>query len=109
LTIFFLIKNILVFSRELVNEFLEVANRAKFRKYFSKTDIENILETIDEYAEFIKVKSKIEICRDPKDNFLLSLSVNGNADFLLTGDNDLLVLDEIGKTRIVTISEFLKD
>lgn len=37
----------LIFSRELLDEFLEVANRPKFRKYFSKTDIENILETID--------------------------------------------------------------
>lgn len=30
------------------------------------------------------------LCRDPKDNFLLSIAKDGNANYLLTGDNDLL-------------------
>ena len=72
---------ILVFSQELLDEFLEVAKRPKFRRFFSASDIEEILETIDEYADFVKVQTQIEVCRDPKDNFLLSLSVDGNADF----------------------------
>jgi hypothetical protein len=99
----------LIFSAELLDEFLAVANRPKFRKYFSKADIENVLETINEYAEFIMVTSKIEICRDTKDNFLLSLSVDSNADFLVTGDRDLLDIKRIGDTKIVTISMFLAD
>jgi uncharacterized protein len=74
----------------LLDEFLEVANRPKFRKYFSKSDIEEILETIAEYADFVVVKTSIDICRDTKDNFLLSLSIDGNADYLITGDDDLL-------------------
>lgn len=97
----------LVFSKELLDEFLEVAKRPKFRRFFSKIDIENILETIDEYADFVIVKSKITICRDPKDNFLLSLAKDGKADFLLTGDNDLLDIGVFEKTSIETISEFL--
>ncbi len=97
---------ILVFSQELLDEFLEVARRPKFRRFFSPADIEAILETIDDYADFIKVQTKIEICRDPKDNFLLSLSVDGNADFLLTGDKDLLDISKFGETSIVTISAF---
>ena len=74
---------ILVFSQELLDEFLEVARRPKFRRFFSASDIEEILETIDEYADFVKVQTKIKVCRDPKDNFLLSLSIDGNADFLV--------------------------
>jgi len=100
---------ILVFSQELLDEFLEVAKRPKFRRFFSASDIEEILETIDEYADFIKVKTKIEVCRDPKDNFLLSLSVDGNVNFLLTGDIDLLDLNKFGETTIITISDFLKE
>lgn len=102
-------QGILVFSQELVDEFLEVARRPKFRRFFSASDIEEILETIDEYADFVKVQTKIEACRDPKDNFLLSLSVDGNADFLLTGDKDLLDLTKFGETTIITISDFLQD
>jgi putative PIN family toxin of toxin-antitoxin system len=98
---------VLIFSQELLEEFLAVAKRPKFRRFFSPSDLEEILESIQEYAEFIDVTSSIEVCKDPKDNFLLSLSIDGNADFLLTGDNDLLILTKFHKTAIVTISEFL--
>jgi uncharacterized protein len=85
----------LLFSHELLEEFITVANRPKLKKYFSKSDLFDLLETIDEVAEFVEVTSEVSECRDPKDNFLLSLAVDGNADYLLTGDNDLLVLGEI--------------
>ena len=100
-------ESILVFSDELLDEFIEVAKRPKFRRFFSRLDIEEMLETINEYADFVKVQTKVEICRDLKDNFLLSLSIDGNADFLLTGDKDLLDLTKFGEAQIITISEFL--
>jgi len=102
-------QGILVFSQELIDEFLEVASRPKFRRFFTITDIEEILETIGQYADFVKVQTKIDVCRDPKDNFLLSLSIDGNADFLLTGDKDLLELSPFGETTIITISDFLNE
>lgn len=71
----------LVFSQELIDEFIIVAKRPKFRRFFSEADIEDILETIDEYADFVDVKVTIDVCRDPKDNFLLSLSQDGKVDF----------------------------
>lgn len=52
------------------------------------------------------VTSKVDLCRDQKDNFLLSLAIDGNADYLLTGDDDLLVLKEVNKTRIMKIADF---
>lgn len=101
-------QSVIIFSDELLNEFLEVARRPKFRRFFPTSLIEEILDTIDEYAEFVTVGTKIEICRDPKDNFLLSLSVDGQADFLITGDSDLLELKRFGETSIIAITEFLK-
>ena len=98
----------LIFSQELLEEFLEVTKRPKFRRFFTTSDIEEILETIDEYADFIEVKSKVRICRDPKDNFLLSLAKDGNADILLTGDKDLLELSQFESTKILAIANFLK-
>jgi len=97
----------LVFSQELLYEFIDVVKRPKLQKYFSQTDIEDILKTIEEYGEFIKTSTNITVCRDPKDNFLLSLAVDGHADYLLTGDTALLELKKIEKTKIITISEFL--
>jgi len=99
-------KSKLLFSQELLEEFVAVAKRPKLRKYISKDELEDLLEIIDEVAEFVNVTSEITECRDPKDNFLLSLAVDGKADYLLTGDKDLLVLKKIGKTEIRTISEF---
>ena len=96
----------LLFSEELLEEFVAVSNRPKLKKYISKDELEDLLETIDQVAEFVKVTSEISECRDPKDNFLLSLAVDGKADYLLTGDKDLLVLEKIGETEIKTISEF---
>ncbi|RZL31255.1 MAG: putative toxin-antitoxin system toxin component, PIN family [Pedobacter sp.] len=100
-------KAVLVFSQELLDEFLEVVSRPKIRKYFRQDDLENLLETIDEYAEFIVVEKIIDTCRDKKDNFLLGLCVDGKVDFLLTGDKDLLILNPFEKTTITTLSNFI--
>jgi len=97
----------LIFSEELLVEFLEVASRPKFKKYFKKSDVDAILDTIDDVAQFVKVVSKTNVCRDPKDNFLLSLAKDGNAEILITGDNDLLQLKKFGKTKIMTIADYL--
>jgi len=90
----------------LIDEFLEIAKRPKFRKYFSSNDVAKLLEIFDTYGELIIVKSNIMVCRDLKDNFLLSLSVDSQADFLITGDNDLLEIKKFGKTNILTITDF---
>ena len=97
----------ILFSQELLEEFIEVTSRPKFHKYFSFHDIANLLRLFDSYGELVTVTSKLEICRDSKDNFLLNLALDGKADFLVTGDNDLLVLEKVGTTKIVTIQEFL--
>jgi putative PIN family toxin of toxin-antitoxin system len=97
----------LVFSQELLDEFLDVVKRPKFRRFFTNEDIEDILETIEEFAIFVPVNSRTDICRDPKDNFLLSLAKDSNAQYLLTGDKDLLDLKLFENTKIITISNFL--
>ncbi|WP_416440564.1 putative toxin-antitoxin system toxin component, PIN family [Leeuwenhoekiella sp. A16] len=99
----------LIFSNELLEEFIDVVKRPKFKKFFSQKDIKALLELFDEYAELIEVSSDLDLCRDKKDNFLLNLSVDGTADFLITGDNDLLVINEIRNTKIITYSEFIEN
>ena len=98
----------LIFSVDSMDEFLTVTDRPKFRKYFTKKDLEGLVELFDVYGEIIAVKSTVDICRDPKDNFLLSLSVDSRANFLITGDSDLLVLKEFEDTKILTMTEYLK-
>ena len=97
----------LLFSQELLDEFVAVAQRPKFKKYFSLADLEDLLLQINTKAEFIAVTSTVAVCRDAKDNFLLSLAVDGKATHLLTGDKDLLILGQQTRTSILTIAEYL--
>lgn len=96
----------LIFSKELIEEFITVANRPKFKKFFNEKDIEKLLEVFDTYGILIKVNIHIHACRDPKDDFLLSLAAKSKADYLITGDADLLVLKKIKKTKIMTWRDF---
>jgi len=96
----------LVFCIELLAELVEVTSRPKLSKYFTVEDWALIFEIIDRHAVLFPVVSSVTLCRDMKDNFLLSLAKDSSANFLLTGDKDLLVLGTFDVTQIVTIAEF---
>jgi predicted nucleic acid-binding protein len=49
---------------------------------------------------------KIVVCRDVKDNKFLELAVSGNADIIITGDQDLLVLNPFQDIKITTPENF---
>jgi len=100
-------KYLVVFSDELFDEFLEVVHREKFARYFNDLNIKILVEIINEKALFVKVFSIVNVCRDIKDNFLLSLAIDGDVDYLITGDNDLLILKHYQKTSILTINDFI--
>lgn len=97
----------ILFSDELFEEFLNVVKRPKFKKYFSKKDVDKLLSIIPTFSELIFVSSNSNLCRDKKDNFLLNPSIDGKADFLLTGDKDLLDLNQIEKTEILSFRQLM--
>ena len=99
----------LLFSKRLFAEFIGVASREKFRKYFSENDIDELSIKMKNVAKMVQTKSLQTQCRDPKDNFLLELAVDGKANYLLTGDKDLLELKTVNKTKIVKIEEFFRE
>lgn len=85
----------LLFSQELLEEFVEVAQRAKFRRYFTLEDLQLLLIRLSFKADYVSVTSSVKACRDEKDNFLLSLTKDGGATHLITGDRDLLIFKKI--------------
>lgn len=97
----------LVSSQALEDELFDVLNRPKFSRRFSTAQIQRFREDYDLAVQHIQVRSHVEICRDPKDNFLLALALDANADFILTGDEDLLVLSRLNDTAILTIRDFI--
>jgi putative PIN family toxin of toxin-antitoxin system len=58
-------------------------------------------------AKQVPVTSIIADCRDPKDNKFLELAIDGNADYIITGDPDLLILHPYRGISIVTPAQFL--
>jgi putative PIN family toxin of toxin-antitoxin system len=98
----------LLFSSELFDEIAITITKPKLKKYFGANAMPQMLSSIEPFIDFVDVKSLALGCRDSKDNFLLSLAIDGKADFLLTGDKDLLEIKTIGVTKILTISQFFQ-
>ncbi len=96
-----------IFSPQLLNEINLVTKRPKLQKHFPQSQVQELLEFLNIIGLCIETKSKINICRDAKDNYLLALAKDSQADFLITGDQDLLILQQFGITKIVTYQQFL--
>ena len=102
-------KGIRIFvCRELVHEFLDVASRPKFQKYMLREDILQTLRLFELFCTNVTIREQAESeIRDAKDLYLLSLAETVKADYILTGDKDLLVLHKHKQTTILTLSDFL--
>ncbi|MFN4254930.1 MAG: putative toxin-antitoxin system toxin component, PIN family [Saprospiraceae bacterium] len=97
---------VLLASDALLAEIRDVFSRPKFRKHISPAQLEHLLTTLDRRAEKIDTQSNVALARDVKDDFLLVLCREGKADFLISGDSDLLVLGVFEGTSILTLSSF---
>jgi predicted nucleic acid-binding protein len=57
---------------------------------------------------FVEISETIVACRDPKDDQYLALAINGGAECIVTGDEDLLVLHPFRSIPILTARSFLE-
>jgi putative PIN family toxin of toxin-antitoxin system len=96
----------IVLSKELLDELLEVSTRKKFASFFTPVDAAELVMLLESRFPPLEVLSNVNACRDPKDNFLLALAKDGNVDYLITGDADLLVLKKFEMTTILSLTEF---
>lgn len=96
----------LVVSQELLNEVLEVASRPKLKKYFSQEHLNLVEDFMTQETLFCRINNVPARCRDSKDNYLLELALVSKANYLITGDKDLLSMGEIGCCQIITVMEF---
>ena len=89
-----------------LRELADVLNRPRIRKYISEVQAETFLDLLCEIALMVEPAQGPAICRDPKDDYLLYTAIAGQADYLVSGDNDLLTLDYIVDTKIITYTDF---
>lgn len=88
-------------------ELAEVLSRRKFDNYVSIEDRQEFFQVLGRIVEKVPIIKVVRECRDPKDDKFLELAVNGKADVLLTGDQDLLSFQRFHNTKIITVEEYL--
>lgn len=99
---------IIVISEQLLTEIRTVTSRKKFKKYFPKKSVIELCELLEVIGEKYEIKPTHFVSKDPKDNFLLDLIDVSKADYLITGDKDLLEHSPFKTAKILTPKEFDK-
>ena len=96
-------------SDNLLYELQTVALRPKFAGKIGLSSVLILLELINAKCKYIDgYKDAESAIRDNKDLYLLSMAESIPADYLVTGDKDLLVLRNHLGTQIITFSDFVR-
>ena len=82
-------------------------SKKKFDKYLEKDDRLNLLLSLKKGSLFVDIYHETRVCSDLDDNKFLELAVSGIAQYIITGDNDLLILNTYEGIPIITPAEFL--
>ena len=98
----------LLVSEATLAELARVLSRPKFDPYVTIADRQEFIRLLGRIAEFVTTTYTVHACRDPKDNMFLEVAVNGQADLLVTGDQDLLALGTFHNTAIMTPASYLE-
>lgn len=97
----------LIISSDLFNELSETLDYPKFG--FTEEQKNRFRSLILEIATFVRPTEKIDAVRnDPDDNIILEAAVAGNADYIVSGDPDILESKEFRDIKIVTARDFLE-
>lgn len=96
------------YSAELLEEFEDVIHRVKFAKIIKPSQAQRFKSLILLQLKRVSIGTIPRLVRDVKDDYLLAICEKSRADYLITGDKDLLVLGSYQHTRIVTMGHFLQ-
>ena len=101
-------KGKVLISSATLAELRDVLGRKQFRRYFDEEDIRIFIAALTREAQWIDVPLQIRVCRDPRDDMFLELAVSGRADYIVSGDSDLLALNPFRGIRILPPHSFLE-
>jgi uncharacterized protein len=99
-----------ILSRPIVEEVLEVLSRSRLSEKFRVTPTRGmpaVIALLTE-AEIVEPGEEPRVCRDPKDDKFLAAAASAHANYIVTEDDDLLVLGEYRGTKIIDSLTFLE-
>lgn len=101
----------LVYSIPLRNELIAKLALPRIRQKYhvSDTQVEALLDLIALRGDLVTPTRTVRVCRDPKDDMLIEAALAGAAKYVVTGDEDLLVLRRFETVRFVTPRTFLTE
>jgi uncharacterized protein len=79
----------------------------KFDRFVPRERREALLLRPGPLIRIVDIQQSVRVCRDPKDDKFLEVALNGHADVLVSGDDDLLTLESFHGTEILTPAAFL--
>ncbi len=99
----------LVLSGDMLEEFLEVTDNPRIRRYVSEEDVIGFLRVLASIAGIVTVRSRFKVVpEDPDDDVILRAAHDGEAQYVVSGDDHLLSLKEFRKVKIVGVGQMLK-
>ena len=101
-------EGLILVSLATIEELNNVLRRAKFNKYITEQERLRFLSVLLRKARLVEISETVHACRDPQDDKFLELAISGNADCLVSGDKDLLVLNPFRGIAILNPHHFLQ-
>lgn len=85
-----------------------IGRKPHLNQRISETQLENFLRLLQSICEEIPLITETipRLTRDEKDDCLIAYAVIGQADYLVSGDKDLLVLGQVQRVGIVNSEQF---
>lgn len=96
----------MVTSEDQLAEFRRVTRSDRLRPYIPASSAGTMLNELKLLAVVLTRLPKLDVSRDPGDNFIVAMAEAGRADYLVTGDKkDLLTLRRHGSTVILSVRQ----
>lgn len=104
----------IIISQELFDEFHEVWNRAKLKKYIDTNQAIKLEKQLKNRSIWIEINTIPPHCRDSKDLPVLATAIDGKANIIVSGDNDLKADETLIKAmdsysvKLLSVTSFLE-
>ena len=94
---------------QLLEELDRVLQYSKFQRYFDDKTRLRFVALIASLSEMVDIPDQVpRLVRDPKDDYLIACALAGKADFLISGDKDMLDLKTVKTAKMITAKQLLE-
>lgn len=99
-------KHTVILSRQMLAELADVLSRDKF--IIPSSQVDRFVSSLVRMSKIVPDNARFKVVlEDPDDDKVLNTAYAGKAEFIVTGDRHLLVLEKFKKTKIINVNQML--